>query len=300
MAGVRLLAGALTTLALLGGCTAARPPGVDGALLDDWPALPAPTALTPAAGSCHLDFAEAGPRGGYAPVPCERPHKSETVHVGTFTGAAAAAAAPPARTSPARHAAYAACDAQATRFLGRNFRYGRLWLGVTVPSGPGWTGGARWYRCELGEVADVENFGPLVSRTGSLRQVLTRPTKLDLTCYQVSASAAGAITAMAPVGCRNVHNSEFVGYFLAPAGTAYPASGADWERLHTGCRPVVAGYVKVPNNADLRYRTGTVAVPHTEEDWAGGNRGVRCYLYVNDGRFTSSLRNAGVRGLPER
>ena len=134
----------------------------------------------------------------------------------------------------------------------------------------------------------------------TLDGALEGPSPLDLTCYQVTATAAGAISRMAPMSCTAKHNSEFVGVFVAPAGVTYPKSGEDWEKLHSRCRAVVAAYAKVPNDANLRYRTGTVAVPNTEDDWISGNRGVRCYLYVNAGSFTRSLRGAGVKGLPER
>ncbi|GGK12132.1 hypothetical protein GCM10010124_00860 [Pilimelia terevasa] len=291
---------AVALLLALAGCGSGLPAGVDGTLVDDWPALPTLTTFTPKAGTCHASFADSGPRDSYAPVPCTRPHRTETVQVGTFTGDAAGTAAPPTRSSPAHAAAYAVCDQAARAYLGRDFRYGRLWLGVTVPSSPAWAGGARWYRCELGQVANVEDFGELVDRSESLEGALESPSPLDLTCYQVTATAAGAISRMAPMGCTAKHNSEFVGVFAAPASLAYPKSGDDWEKLHTRCRAVVAAYAKVPNDANLRYRTGTVAVPNTEDDWTSGNRGVRCYLYVNAGSFTRSLRGVGVKGLPER
>ncbi|GGJ97479.1 hypothetical protein GCM10010123_29390 [Pilimelia anulata] len=287
-------------LGALAACGTGRPPGIDGVLADEWPDLPELTTFTPRDETCHAAFAESGPRAAYEPVDCDKPHKTETIHVGGFTGTAAEAKSPPTTSSAAYRGAYATCDKEATKFLGKDFRYGRLWLGVTVPSSPGWAGGARWYRCELGEVANVEDFGDLINRSGTLADGLATASPLDLGCYRVTASAAGAITKMTPVACTGRHNSEFVGVFTAPAALAYPTTGPDWERMHTRCRAVVATYVKVPNDANLRYRTGTVAVPNTEEDWEAGNRGVRCYLYVNTGKFTESLKGAGVKGLPER
>src|SRR4051812_15088473 len=68
-------------LALLGcvlltaaGCSA--PTGTDGLLPDDWPALPAATVFTPAAGVCH---AQAFSENNAAPddvVDCSTPHRT--------------------------------------------------------------------------------------------------------------------------------------------------------------------------------------------------------------------------------
>jgi len=290
---------ALTVLAAgLAGCS--KPAGIDGKLANTWPVLPSPVSFQPAANVCHATpLAETGPRSAYRPVDCARPHLTETFYVGTFP-ATTPGTEPPTRTSAAHKAAFATCDTQARAFLGQDFRYGRLWLAVVVPSSPNWSGGARWFRCELGQVADVEDFGDIISRTGTLAGALKTPTSpLLLTCYQTTATPVGAIKAMDPIACAKPHNSEFVGAYIA-APQKYPTLPADWDRLHTSCRTKVATFVGVPNDANLKYRTGTVAVPNPQEDWNGGNLGVRCYLYVNTAKFTRSLRGAGPQLLPER
>ena len=287
--------------ATVGLAAAGEPAGVDGDLVNGWPAVGEPTSFTPPAGVCHrAEFADSASRDDFAPVDCGQSHLTETIHVGTFTGAAASASAPPAKGTAHYRAAYGECDRRARRFLGQDFRYGRLWLGVTLPSAAGWRGGSRWYRCELGEATDVENYQEgLVTRSASLKGALTGTSPLALTCYQVKAGRGGDIDSMKPAACNRSHNSEFAGVHVV-AGSAYPSKPADWTAIHTGCRKVIARFARVPDDGDLKYRTGTVVVPAAREDWLAGNRGVRCYLYLSDRTFTKSLKGAGTRGLPIR
>ena len=283
-------------LALLSGC--APPAGVDGQLADDWPAMSEPTSFTPPADTCYgADYTVSASLGEFDSVDCSALHRTETIYVGTFTGKAAAGTAAPPAASAELRAAYAQCDKQARDFLGKDFRHGRLWLGVVVPSANGWRGGSRWFRCDLLEKADHENLGDTVNRRGSLRGALTTASALSLTCYQVKAQKDGRIDSRTPSDCAKAHNSEFVGVF-GTAVTTYPATAVDWNRLHTACRKVIARYVGVPDDANLKYRTGTVVVPGSAVDWQSGNRGVRCYLYASDKTFTKSLKGAGTKGLP--
>jgi hypothetical protein len=295
-----ILASALASLlagGLLAGC--GNPGGVDGDFVDDWVALPEPTSFTPPAETCYESaYAPFAALASFAPVDCAAKHRAETVFVGEFSGTAAGLTAPPPKGSAEIQEAYAECDRQARTYLGEDFRHGRLWLGVVVPSASGWKGGARWYRCDLFEVADVEDFGDPVQREGSLKGALAADPSLRLTCYQVRASAAGAIAAMSPVACTKKHNSEFVGVYVAPATSAYPKSNTAWQRIHVGCRKAVAAYTKLPDDEDLEFRTGTVVVPNLQDDWAAGNHGVRCYLYLKDATFTTSLKGAGPKALP--
>jgi len=284
--------------ALLTGC--GNPGGVDGQIADDWALASAPELFVPTAGVCHPGAHDpSGPLVGYQPVDCAAEHLGETAFVGTFTGDPAVATAPPTADSPARRSAYAACDKEAAGYLGADFRQGRLWMGVVVPSAAGWAGGARWFRCDLYQVPTVEDHDDPVARTSSLQGALADPASpLALGCYQVKATASGAIGAMSPIACDKAHNSEFAGVYAAAPAVRFPRSDADWQRLHNGCRAVVADYVKVPNDGELQFRTGTVAVPATEVDWAAGDRGVRCYLYLKDAKFTRSLEGAGAKALP--
>jgi hypothetical protein len=284
---------------LVAGC--GNPGGVDGSITDDWVAVSEPKSFVPEAGACHeATYAVSGSLSTYAPVDCTEPHRGETIYVGTFSGAATTRRTPPPKGSVQLRPAYAECDEQARTYLGEDFRHGRLWLGVVVPSASGWDGGARWFRCDLYEVTNVEEFGEPVTRQASLKGELTGDSPLALGCYQVTADASGSIDSMKTIACTTAHNSEFVGVYAAPAAAGYPKSDADWQRMHTGCRGAVASYVKVPNDAELKFRTGTVAVPNLEDDWKAGNHGVRCYLYLKDAKFTKSLEGAGSKALPVR
>jgi hypothetical protein len=289
---------------LLAGC--GNPGGVDGDLADDWIAVAEPKSFVPPAEVCHESgYSTFASLSSFEPVECDSSHRAETIHVGTFDGAAAGRTSPPPKASAEIRDAYAECDQRATTYLGEDFRHGRLWLGVVVPSASGWKGGARWFRCDLFELADVEDFGDPVERDGSLKGALTADSGapdsgLRLGCYQVKAAANGSIGTMTPVACTKKHNSEFVGVYPAPASTAYPKSNSAWQRIHTACRKRVAGYVNLPDDANLEFRTGTVVVPNLQDDWDNGNHGVRCYLYLKDASFTRSLKAAGAKVLPVR
>lgn len=130
-----------TVVALtLAGCAAA-PPGTDGDLVDDWTPLAAATGFTPEAGTCHPTISAVGYRSAYAPTPCDQPHTSETLYVGTLTGADATGSRPPEADSTATRTAYATCEREANQALGADWRSGRIDLSVILPSRAGWEGG---------------------------------------------------------------------------------------------------------------------------------------------------------------
>lgn len=295
----------MTALALAGavglgvtGCGA--PGGSDGDLTDDWARIGEPKPFSPTAGTCHAaDFAETVLLSAYLPVDCPNSHRLETVHVGSFTGATANVAAPPARGTAGFGTAYAECDTRARDYLGADWRTARLWLGVATPSPAAWTGGARWFRCDVIELSSIEDSGDPVSRTVSLKGVLRTPGPLHLGCYAATLTRTNTIDRMPPVDCGTRHNSEFAGVWRAPATAKYPTEVRDWAAFYDGCYQVAGRYVEVPQDS-VRFRTGIVALPGAAADWRAGNRGVRCYLWIADGRFTRSLKGIGAAGLPIR
>ncbi|MER7420937.1 septum formation family protein [Micromonospora peucetia] len=279
---------------LLVGC--ADGGGLDGDLVDDWPALSAPGPFTPASGVCQVaDFTDVLTLAAYAPVDCAVPHRVETVHVGAFP---AERSAPPPGGSAELRGAFADCDTRATGHVGDDWRAGRLRLAVALPSGPGWTAGARWYRCDLAEVSTVEAAATVVVRTGSLRDALRGLSPLRLGCQQAR-SSGGSVRTLLPVDCATRHDTEFVGAWRAP-DRPYPTRPADWAPLYAGCRSVLGRYVGVPDDADLRFRSGVVVRPPGAGRWRVGDRGVRCYLWLDDRTVTGSLRGAGPAALPVR
>jgi hypothetical protein len=287
--------GAATVL-LLAGC-GSRPPAVDGNLTDNWPAMPAATLPVPAAPACYA-VADASP--GLTrlppPVPCNTSHNVETVHVGSFTGGDAAAEVPPPDGGPAQQRAYADCTKAANTWVGGDWRTGRIGLDLVVPTSTQWEAGGRWYRCDLVEFADLDAFD-VVSRTGSTKDALTGARPLALGCFKVTMKAQ-EVGAMAAADCATAHNSEFAGVWEAPAGT-YPADGNQREKMQLdGCRVVIASFTGVPNDDRVRYRVGQITYGFGKAEWDLGNRGARCYIWMENKNFTRSLKGAGVGLLP--
>jgi hypothetical protein len=292
--GITAVLGLLTVLA---GC--GKPGGVDGDLTGGWAAIPAPTGFLPVTGTCHLAaFAPVGQRGTYEEVDCKLRHRTETVFVGGYDSPAADADRPPADGSAGSRAAYRTCDLKTSAYLGGAWRAARLWIGVTHPSAAAWTGGARWFRCEVKEISSVEDNNDAVLRTGSLEDALASPSSsLRLTCYGVRLDTNGVIDLMPGVSCTARHNAEFVGVWDA-GGLAYPKKDDQWGKFHDGCRGLIAEYVGVPDDEDLQYRTGVISMPGGEDVWALGDHGVRCYLWLDGSTLATSLKGKGAAGLP--
>jgi hypothetical protein len=284
---------------LLSGC--GQPAGIDGALLDDWAPLAEPKPFVPPVGTCHpAEPVKVAPLASYEPVDCTAAHRTETVHVGTFAGAAANAETPPAERSPEIRTAFGECDGKAREYVGNEWRVGRLRMEVALPSPVAWTGGARWFRCDMAEVANVEpTNGAVVSRTASVRGALKGPSPLGLACYSIQRTASRTITGMPAVDCAKPHNSEFVGVWNAPATMTFPTRDIDWVRPFEECRKLIATYVGAPDDANLRFRADVLPLPPREPDWQAGNRGVRCYLGLyGQGTVSRSVKGAGLAALP--
>ncbi len=291
----RTLIAALAVATLLAGCSGAG--GLDGDLIDDWAALPPPGPFTPAAGVCHeAEFIDAVALAAYAPVACAAPHRVETVHVGALP---AERSEPPAVGSAEMRTAFTECDKQTNGYVGDNWRAGRLRLAVAVPSGPGWAAGSRWYRCDLMEVSTAEAAATVVLRTGSLRDALRSPSALRLGCQQTRTGRGGVVQTLVAVDCAERHDAEFAGVWQAP-DRPYPTRSAEWAPFYAGCRSVLARYARLPDDADLVYRSDVVVRPPGAGRWRAGDRGVRCYLWLSDRAVTGSLKDAGPAGLPVR
>jgi Septum formation len=293
-----LVAAALGTVAALtlAGC-GGRPPGVDGNLTNNWPAMPEPKLPVPADHAC---YALADPSPGEtrlpSPVDCTVSHNLETFHVGAFTGGDASADDPPPDGGPAQQQAYADCSAAARTFLGDDWRTGRLGLDLVVPTAVQWEAEARWYRCDLVEFKDLDSYG-VADRTGSVKDTLAGARPLGLGCFQVTTKSS-AVDSMAAVDCGTGHNGEFAGIWDAPAGD-YPTDPSAREKTQLdGCRGVIAGFAGIPNDDKFRYRVGQITYGFGKADWQLGNRGVRCYIWMDSKTVNRSLRGVGTAGLP--
>lgn len=282
----------------VGGCAAlllaacSRPAGVDGKIADDWSGLPDAKSWAPAANTCHASgFMEFPTYARYEPVDCAQPHTIETVHVGAFPDRPT----PPPEGSPERRTAYGECLTKSTDFLGDDWRAGRLWLGLAVPSTNAWTGGARWFRCDLWEIKSKDDQTD-IGRTGSLKDGLRGSKPVGYGCY-VAAVKNDKVESMTPSDCTKPHNAEFAGVFVAPDVT-YPKTAKERDDLaFNGCRGVAARFANVPNDANFFFRTGLIITPYSEKEWALGNRGIRCHLWLPK-NVSKSLRGAGAGALP--
>ena len=290
-------AAALSVVLLASGCGELT--GVDGNLVNNWGTISEPTGFNPVADTCHLgNFVTVGTRDTYEEVGCALKHRTETIYVGTYQNPAAEAPAPPTDGSAGAREAYRICDEQTTVVVGAPWRTGRLWIGVTQPSDVAWTGGARWFRCEVLEISSIEDDGGLVQRLGSVTGALKPASStLRLTCYAIKLDSAGAINTMPPADCTKTHNAEFAGIWNAGA-LNFPVGDNQWGQFHDGCRKVISTYAGVPNDRDLQYRTGVVSLPGGEDVWALGDRGVRCYLWLDGAKLTTSLKGKGTKGMP--
>lgn len=286
MRGVAVLLAVLLTA----GCSGTPPDGTDGDLTDDW-RTPAPaTPFRPAVARCHESLTATAPLDDYRPVDCAELHVSETYHVGTAPDADVV----PAAGTPGAVTAFQECSTQAAGFLGGSWRTARVAVQVVWPTRVAWTGGARWFRCDV-TTADLDGRSA-TSRTGSLAGELARASPLRLGCFAPRVDGE-TVTTMRPVSCTARHRAEFAGLWRAPDIT-YAALEAGTERSAAGCRKVIAAFTELPHDADLPYRTGWISYNPTRTEWLSGERRVRCFVYFAERTFTRSLRNAGPAVLP--
>ncbi|MFC4149433.1 septum formation family protein [Micromonospora mangrovi] len=284
--------GVTATLALAGCGT---PAGVDRDVADDWPAFGPAKGFVPANNTCHTIIPETGYLTGYNPVGCTEPHRSETLHVGTLTGTDANRGTPPRPGSTGMRTASAECDRQVSRAVGADWRTGRLHVTVIFPSTQGWSGGARWFRCDVSETVSLDDFG-VITREAGLRNALAAGSPLAYGCFNPKL-VKDDIDEMPSVACTAKHHAEFVGIWQAP-DVSYATFVKSTVRAHRACRSLIAKYVKVPDNSDMQYRAGTIMYHPFEEEWNNGNHGVQCFLWLDDRTVTRSLRGGGSKALP--
>lgn len=286
------LALAGTATAVLGGCV--HPHRADGDLIDDWPALPAPRLFMPATDACLPRITAVVQAGTYETVPCGRSHLAEAVHVGTFSGPAAAGARPEPG-SPALRTARAECDQRAREVIGGDWHSARLTMNIALPSVTAWLSGARWYRCDLAETDSIDNTRP-VNRVGSLRGAMVGDNPLVHRCFDPKLIGDN-LNYMAPVLCTEPHRAEFVGVYLERDMSWAQFTGSS-QQVHRRCMALIAVFANVPNNSELPYRAGSIFYPPSQREWEEGDRGVRCFLWSDDRKLTRSMRGVGPQGLP--
>lgn len=288
--------GAGVLVMLLAGC--AKAGGVDGVLIDEWAVLPQAKQFQPEPGKCReAETTDVVTLTTYKPIECAESHFTETLHVGTFTGEHASRPTAPTVGTPAMRFAFLECDAKVKEYLGADWRDGLLRIEVAVPGGSAWEGGARWFMCEAVELSATGESDTSVRRAASLKGALASTSPLLRSCYtyvKANASAAGVLTT---IECTKAHNAEYAGAFVAPEGTFPKDANQRRELFLNGCYGVAAKFAAVPNDSNLKYRTGLVWYSPTEDEWDSGDRGARCYLWFAK-NVNRSMKGAGPNVLP--
>ncbi|MFF5230594.1 septum formation family protein [Dactylosporangium sp. NPDC000521] len=265
-----------------------NPAGTDGDLVNGWTALAAPSVPKPAVGECwtysgDADKLAVGP--DLVKVECTASHASETFKVGEFTGTIGDKSTVPADADLTD--AYAACQAEASNFLGGDWHDGRLMMRVLPPSAKQWTGQARYYRCDLIEVSD--DTYTIAPRTTSLKDTLRGSKPAQLRCVKVATDSKGGIEDFIPVQCDTPHNGEYTGTFYAPDARPYPSDAAARRSLlQPGCKTIVARYLGLTDaqydqNKQISFAWSTA----TPTRWGYGDRTARCYMML-EGNLTVS------------
>jgi hypothetical protein len=281
----------------LGGC-GKLPAGVDGDLTNNWSAMPEAKIVVPAVGACYASLSSGVSGGDDTTAPCALTHDLETVYVGTFTGADAGRSTVPAKGSPALVTAFGDCRKNATTYLGDDFDLGMLDLSVVLPTAPAWTGGARWYRCDIIRYRDMQF--DTVGGEGSVKDGLRGDRPLAITCVNVTDDGKNAITDEQAVACSTPHNAEVAGVFTAP-DVPWPADQTARDNTASkGCEGVAAKYLGQSgqvNNPVL----GWAWDGFTQDRWEMGDRTIRCLLVgikngtANSVKFTGSVKGIGTK-----
>lgn len=279
---VAVLALAGATLAAASGCGKVE-------LANDWPAIAEPTGWEPKAGACSSSFSEVTYRSAYRAGDCSGAHRYETVHIGQFKGDAAALTKPPAADSTAMQAAWAECDTKTTEFLGGEWRGGFIDVDVSLPSAGNWEGGARWFLCEVS--SPEKDYNGVRDRSASLKGEFAGDSSLEYGC---SMRTDGQPTVF--VACTEPHNTEFVGVFNAT--DSREEIGKNLATVHQKCRSLIAAYTGVPDDGNMKYRTGSWYFVASDAAWAAGDRGVRCFMWMGSKKFTRSVKGGGTKVLP--
>ncbi|MFD8396201.1 septum formation family protein [Streptomyces sp. NPDC059680] len=197
------------------------------------------------------------------PVPCNRPHRSETFRVLSFAGPLAAHRERPDPEQMSVYAQDQCYDAAAIRqYLGagpRDTVAFSVW--PRVPTRAEWARGVRTLRCDLvPPIQEVKN-GPLVAF--SVRDVLARPESSAVR----DCEHRGAV-----VTCNHPHDREEVATWLDLDDTVrFDDARAAAAKA---CKPIVEEFLqaKLRSEPTLMVKAKTPS----QDEWANGVRTVKC------------------------
>jgi hypothetical protein len=176
--------------------------------------------------------------------------------------------------------------------LGRDWRDFRFNVVVHLPTAAAWKAGARWVRCDAVIPRDLAHMddGDLVPLEGPLEGPLLQT--LVLGCFAYKSAPDASLTG---VECSQPHNAEYVGTDFMPVGTKYPMVDGDWDKLHEKCFVLAAAFVGVTRSA---LTTGVSSWIENESRWLGGDRSIRCYLWLDEKTMSASAKGSRGLGIP--
>jgi Septum formation len=256
----------------------------DGVIDLEWAKFDEPKVPTPEADVCRAGAGGARDQVDWemplfdAPtLQCTQQHRSETYYVGTLTAAEAAQDGPPGLGDAVYRAAYSRCATQANTFLGGDWHRARVAVVPLLPSDRQWQGKARWYRCEMVEVADA--WETVVKRSSTLRDGLRGSRPAAITCandnFNQKKSSGNNVVY---VKCSVPHTVELTGLYT-PKDGKYPGFEKAVDTALAKCFDVGARYLGMTPSA-LRNRGGIswIAWERGENHWLLGDRSTRCYM----------------------
>jgi hypothetical protein len=287
---------ALVTLVLA--ATACSRTVGDRRLVDEWAAMPEAKLVLPVAGECS----RAGGVYSYEVVPaapqkvasCAELHTLELIHLGVFTGADADRPTPPPKGSDAHRRAHAECVKAAVEFLGDDWKTGWLDLVYLPASDLHWTGGARYFRCDLVEVTGEQ--GVMLPRVGTARDGLRGDKPLAVRCVDAVNVQGELIAEVGRADCTQPHDYELAGVVRLPEGP-YPDERTLERVYNAACVATIGSFLGIRPDAPVAF--GYLQWEPSKDEWEVGDRGGTCYVGAyGSKKLKQSVRGWGNRPLP--
>ena len=206
------------------------------------------------------------------PVPCDSPHTSRTVFVGTLdtivNGHSVAVDSAfvqrqLAGTCPRRLASYVGGTAKARDLS----RFAVVWFSPTLAQSDR---GADWFRCDLVAFSGETSLFALPRRPPGVRGVLDRPRALDT--YGLCGSAAPGDKGFERVICGRPHSWKAFDTIGLRGGKRYPGAGALRDAGDGECKSRAAARAEDA----LKFRYGWEWP--TREQWVTGQRFGYCWV----------------------
>ncbi|MFG2041051.1 septum formation family protein [Dactylosporangium sp. NPDC048998] len=293
MKRIAVLACALALLGTGAGCGGPRVG--DGDLTNNWAMLGTPKVPEPKAGDCWTTMATTIGKmksSGLTQAPCDMEHIFETAKVGHFTGTAADSSSPPSPSQLTE--AWTDCDKAALDYLGAEWQAGRVHVVVSSPTNRQWTGGARFYRCDIGALrTEAGTFEP---RHDTMKGVLASDGDLKLGCGTQVGTTADSWDDITPAKCTEPQDVEYVGSVSSP-GNDYPADGKAYDAAFgKTCQAKMLAYIGMSRSHWSSVKAlyyGFWMTTGSKDEWTAGNHTARCYLMIDKKKITRSLKGAG-------